>query len=61
MRWHCAIAPEETMNAPIHTGLALSDRATPADVLTTINEGIDAVAMQGRAKRRTPRAKQPAC
>ncbi len=29
------------MNAPIHTGLALSDKATPADVLATINEGID--------------------
>ncbi|MDG1484273.1 MAG: hypothetical protein P8R54_32070 [Myxococcota bacterium] len=35
------------MNAPIHTGLALSDRATPADVLATINEGIDAALRAG--------------
>ena len=29
------------MNAPIHTGLALSDKADPAHVLQVINEGID--------------------
>ena len=35
------------MNAPIHTGLALSDRATPIDVLATINGGIDAALRAG--------------
>ncbi len=34
------------MNAPIHTGLALSDKVDPAYTLQTINEGIDD-ALQG--------------
>ncbi|MFT5682243.1 MAG: hypothetical protein ACI8RZ_003161 [Myxococcota bacterium] len=35
------------MNAPIHTGLALSDKITPADALVTINEGADAALQSG--------------